>query len=145
MTKRLFALSLTFALLLSLQAQAKCMNCAPQPAPEQPRLVGQAAPQIDFAKSIEDLPLMPGLSVDTDKDLMFVIGKQRIAQTTLRGYVDVDQVYYFYWRTLKEMGWRDAGRNVYERDSERMTMKVSSANAAGQTLVTFTLDPVKHK
>ena len=144
MIKTVFHIVFAFGLLLTAPVvHAKCMNCQPRlPVPTQARNVGQAVPHIDFAKSIEDLPVMQGLHVEDEKDVLFIFGNQRIAQTTLRGYVDIDQVYYFYWRTLKEMGWVDAGRNVYERAEERLTMKVSSADHGGQTVVTFAVQPI---
>lgn len=133
--------ALLAALLFAPEAQAYCVNCQPRVPQRPPQSVGQAAPQITFAKSIEDLPVMPGLDVIADKDFFILFGDRRIAQTTLRGLVDVDQVYYFYWRTLKEMGWQDVGRNLYERAGEQLSMQVRGADRGGQTEVTFALQP----
>lgn len=137
-----FGVLALFLLIQPVAAQSRCVNCQPRlPSRGQVQSVGKIAPQVAFAKSIEDLPVMSGFDVDVDKDVLFIFGQDRIAQTTLRGYVDVDQVYYFYWQTLKEMGWQDAGRNVYERNGETLTMKVRAADQGGQTVVTFAVQP----
>src|ERR1700743_433079 len=50
-----------------------------------------------FAKVIEDLPLMPGLQLVEDEDVLFSTpGSGRIAETNAIGSVDIDEVYKFY-------------------------------------------------
>ncbi|MGE4351467.1 MAG: hypothetical protein AB7E52_04680 [Bdellovibrionales bacterium] len=95
-----------------------------------------------FAKAIEDLPLMPGLGVVEDKDMLFIFGSSRIAQTTLKGGVDIDRVYYFYQATLPQLGWKEITPKLYERSGERLHMKASSANRDGMTYVQFEVEPL---
>lgn len=101
------------------------------------------APQ--FAKVIDDLPLMPGLKVQEDKDVLFIVGPKRIAQTTATGMVDVDDVYTYYEKSLPQLGWRKLSARLYERGSERLRLNVSGANAQGLTIVRFAVEPVTVK
>jgi hypothetical protein len=85
-----------------------------------PTIGQEAAEGILFAKSIEDLPVMKGLEIEEDKDLIFVFGDKRIAQTTLRGWVDIDEVYYFYRKVLPSLGWKFLSMRQYERNGENL-------------------------
>lgn len=95
-----------------------------------------------FTKSIEDLPVMGGLEVVEDKDVFEVFGGQRIAQTVLRGPVDIDSVYYYYASLLPELGWRKLNAKTYQRDGERLFFRPSSANKDGMTYVRFDVEPI---
>jgi len=107
--------------------------------------VGQAAEDTLFAKSIEDLPIMKGLEIVEDKDLVFVFGDKRIAQTTLKGRVDIDKVYYFYNSVLPSLGWKSLTMRLYERDGEQLHLNASSANKEGLTFVHFEVTPIAGK
>ncbi|MFA6280779.1 MAG: hypothetical protein WC612_08375 [Bdellovibrionales bacterium] len=104
--------------------------------------VGQQAPQTRFAKAIEDLPLMEGLEVVEDKDVLFILGPERIAQTTAKGRVDIDKIYYFYQQSLPQMGWREVTASLYERAGERLHVEASCANSDGMTYVRFSVEPI---
>ena len=97
--------------------------------------------QTHFAKAIEDLPLMPGLELDDGHDILFIFGSNRIAQTTAKGFVDIDGVYYFYQDTLPQLGWTQITARLYERGSELLHVDASSANSDGLTYVTFEVEP----
>jgi len=136
-TKRLFLAVFLFGAMLFSTASVA------QPAPNVAALpkVGESAENTLFAKSIEDLPVMNGLSVVEDKDLLFIFGRERIAQTTLKGKVDVDSVYYFYREVLPSLGWRPITMRLYMRDGEELHMRANSANKDGMTFVYFELEP----
>lgn len=102
--------------------------------------VRDAAPQSRFAPSIEDLPLMPGLEIEGD-DVLFVFGSDRIAQTTAKGKVDVDEVYYFYQATLPQLGWTEVNARLYERAGEKLSINASSASSDGFATVKFEVTP----
>jgi hypothetical protein len=94
-----------------------------------------------FAKIIDDLPLMPGLTVVEDKDVLFLMGPKRIAQTTASGLVDVDDVYYFYEKSLPQLGWNRITPRLYERENETLHIEAKSSNADGVTIVQFSIEP----
>ncbi len=105
-------------------------------------LVGAQAKYTVFSNSIEDLPIMTGLEILEDKDVLLLFGSDRIAQTTLKGKVDIDNVYYFYRRALPELGWRKINSKTYERNGERLIMNPNSANKEGMTYVRFSVEPI---
>lgn len=103
--------------------------------------IGDKAKSARFTQAIEDLPLMPGLEIDESDDLVFVFGSHRIARTTAKGFVDIDQVYYFYQETLPQLGWQSLSARRYERSGEILYLDASSANEEGVTIVTFEIKP----
>jgi len=103
--------------------------------------IGEASTTTRFTKAIEDLPLMAGLELIEDDDVVFVFGSNRIAQTTAKGLVDIDTVYYFYQDTLPQLGWQQSNPKLYVRDHELLHVEASSANADGMTYVRFEVEP----
>jgi glucose/arabinose dehydrogenase len=104
-----------------------------------------AAPMVpdgdqQFANVIDDLPLMPGLAVVPQDDVLFVTPRAgRIAETTASGAVDIDDVYRFYSRTLPQLGWINVDARRYRRANEILRI---DAHAEGKvTMVTFSVKP----
>ncbi|MDD5585473.1 MAG: hypothetical protein PHY92_00760 [Alphaproteobacteria bacterium] len=95
-----------------------------------------------FTKVIDDLPLMPGLAEQEDKDVLFIAGPGRIAQTTATGMIDIDTVYQYYQKALPQLGWEAIDARTYERDNERLRLDVSGSNAGGLTVARFSVEPV---
>jgi len=95
-----------------------------------------------FAKVIDDLPLMPGLVPQEDKDVLFIAGPGRIAETTAKGSVDIDEVYHFYQHSLPQLGWKEVNARTYERGNEHLRIDVSGANPSGITVVRFSVEPI---
>ncbi|MER2520527.1 MAG: hypothetical protein ABTQ34_07555 [Bdellovibrionales bacterium] len=90
--------------------------------------------------SIEDLPLMPGLSALRDEDTVFVVPHGgRIAESAAIGAVDVDDVYLYYKRSLPQLGWKASDARTYRRNGERLNIL---ARANGKiTTVQFSIKP----
>ena len=107
-----------------------------------PSVVGLQAPDAQFANAIEDLPLMAGMEVVPENDVVFIFGRNRLVQTTARGRVDIDSVYYFYQESLPQLGWKEISPRLYERGNEQLHVDASSANADGMTYVRFEVKPV---
>ena len=103
--------------------------------------VGEANTQTLFTKAIEDLPIMPNLELVENDDVLFIKKTGRIAQTTLKGPVDIDSVYVFYEQTLPQLGWKQVNPKLYARESELLRVEASSANAEGLTFVRFSVEP----
>lgn len=120
-----------------------CDVYAGPPAYNQVRRIRDMTPASKFAQAIEDLPLMPGLEVESDHDMLFIFGSDRIAQTTVAGKVDVDEVYYFYQATLPQLGWSEVTPRLYERQGEQLHIDARSANADGTAHVRFEVVPDK--
>lgn len=93
-----------------------------------------------FVPSIDDLPLMPGLSPLRDEDTVFVVPHAgRIAESAAIGAVDVDEVYKYYNRSLPQLGWKPNGARTYSRNGEKLHIL---ARANGKiTTVQFSIKP----
>ena len=125
--KALFLLTLLFtAFSLSVAAATPNQN---QPEEQQ------------FTSVVDDLPLMPGLKADDDKDVLFIEPNAgRIAETEAKGEVTIDQVYNFYRHSLPHMGWKVIDGRTYERDGERLLIDAHSDGK--NTTVRFSVKPV---
>ncbi len=95
-----------------------------------------------FAKVIDDLPLMPGLRIVVEKDVLFIAKTGRIAQTMATGSVDVDSVYPFYQKSLPQLGWKLIDARTYERENDRLRIDVSGTGPTAATVVKFSVQPV---
>jgi hypothetical protein len=98
----------------------------------------------NFAKVIDDLPLMPGLQLVEGEDVLFtepVLG--RIAETTAEGPVDIDALYDFYSRSLPGLGWKRLDARNYIREGDHLRI---DAHADGKTTsVRFSVRPIEGK
>ena len=95
-----------------------------------------------FAKVIDDLPLMSGLTIVHDDDVLFITRSGRIAQTIATGAIDVDEVYQFYQKALPQLGWKAVDARSFERDNERLRLDVSSVTPDATTIVRFSVQPI---
>lgn len=98
----------------------------------------------NFAKVIDDLPLMPGLQLVEGEDVLFaepVLG--RIAETTAAGPVDIDDLYRYYSNNLPGLGWKKIDAKNYSRDNDHLRI---DAHAEGKiTSVRFSVRPLEGK
>jgi len=136
---RLFPLCAAFFLVFL----APALAAAPSNVNRKPGAVAAVSDgQPRFAKAIEDLPLMPGLEIQDDKDVLFIAGPKRIAQTTAAGMVDIDEVYHYYRSSLPQLGWKEIDARTYERVGERLRIEVRGNNPSGLTIARFSVEPV---
>lgn len=97
-----------------------------------------------FAETVSDLPLMPGLTEQTEHAMVFDKPNGRIVELAAAGPVDPSAVLGFYGRTLPQLGWRpratgpDGARFV--RADEELSIAVD-APTGGATTVRFSLTP----
>ncbi len=94
-----------------------------------------------FARVIDDLPLMPGLALQDDKDVLFTSGDSRIAETVATGSVRLEDVYNFYGQSLPQLGWKMIDDRTYERDGETLRIDVRGSDATRTAYVRFTVGP----
>jgi len=105
---------------------------------EQPQTISRPP---DFTNVIDDLPLMPGLELVEDEDVLFAAPKAgRIAETTAQGIVDIDEVYKFYRRSLPQLGWKMVDNRTYERESDRLRIDARAEDKV--TTVRFSVRPI---
>jgi glucose/arabinose dehydrogenase len=94
----------------------------------------------EFTKIIEDLPLMPGLELLPDNDVLFLTARSgRIAESTAQGLVDVDEVYKFYRRSLPHLGWKIIDARTFQRDHD--VLRIDAHADQKITTVRFSVKP----
>jgi len=106
-----------------------------------------------FVPGVEDLPLMPGLSVLTGQDVVFDAPGGRVVEAWAAGQVSRQAVLSFYGSTLPQLGWTAAAPDLFRREGETLRLEfpaaasrpVPSPNvqpiAAGSLLIRFYLSP----
>lgn len=107
------------------------------PAPEMPQ---EESDQPQFTKVIDDLPLMPGLQLQDQDDVLFTTKLDgRIAETEAVGSVDIDDVYKFYHRTLPQLGWSVINGRSYRREND--VLRIEAKADGKMTHVHFSVKP----
>ena len=86
-----------------------------------------------------DMPLMPGLAELPSRGLAFDKPEGRIAEASAAGKVMPDSIARFYGDVLPQLGWTQAGKGVYTRQGEKLTMVTATENGLGT--VRFTIAP----
>ena len=76
----------------------------------------------EFVAGTEDVPLMPGLRPLANSDLVFDKPEGRIIEARAEGATTREKVEAFYAASLPPLGWKAAGRDVWQRDSERLRL-----------------------
>ena len=77
-----------------------------------------------FVGSIQDLPLMPGLTEIEEAGLVFDKPDGRIVEAYARGPVEAQAVRSFYRDTLPQLGWRAVGTGLFVRENEQLELQI---------------------
>lgn len=97
-----------------------------------------AAHATQFLSAIEDLPLAPGLAEKPDP-LIFESDQGRVVRVAAEGNVGATEISAFYARTLPALGWKLQNDGAYERESERLTLRVREPANMAPVRVEFEL------
>ena len=92
-----------------------------------------------FLSSVEDLPLMSGLTEDTASSLAFDTADGRIVDAYAHGKVSKQQVVNFYGETLPQLGWKVEGATQFARGGERLRLEFIQGD--GGLTVHYSLSP----
>jgi hypothetical protein len=92
-----------------------------------------------FVSSVEDLPLMPGLSEDKPAGLTFDSAGGRIVEAYATGRVEEDEVLHFYGETLPQLGWTAEAPALFHRGGE--TLHLDFQRGAKGLTVHYYLSP----
>ena len=93
----------------------------------------------EFVAGTEDVPLMPGLKPVPNSDVVFDKPEGRIVEARAEGATTREKVEAFYAASLPPLGWKPAGRDVWQRDAERL--RLDFAGSGGRLAVGFSLSP----
>jgi hypothetical protein len=103
---------------------------------------GSADDATRFLATIDDLPLMPGLTEDANAGVNFDSPAGRIVEAFAFGSVSERQVLDFYAATLPQLGWRQDGDAEFSREREVLQLEFPGPAKAGSPLtVRFALKP----
>ena len=84
----------------------------------------------EFFRSVEDLPLAPGLTEVVDEGVEFDSPAGRIVTAVASGDVRPEAVRAFYRKALPPLGWIPAPGGAYRRDGEVLTFVFENAEKA---------------
>lgn len=102
-------------------------------------LADDAPPQV-FFQTMEDLPLMPGLSEVPDGSIVFDKPDGRIADLyASSGTLAPRAITDFYGQALRQTGWMPAGPGRFSRGSEILTLEITEQDQG--RLVHFRIFP----
>jgi len=88
---------------------------------------------------LDGVPLMEGLQLSRDTDLIKVLPDRPNQPIVAVGILDVDDIYNFYKRTLPPLGWKATSGRDYAKSNEMLHI---NAHADGKlSTVTFTEIP----
>ncbi|MGF1464390.1 MAG: hypothetical protein ACFB2Z_14750 [Maricaulaceae bacterium] len=95
-----------------------------------------------FSDTVEDLPLMTGLS-ESDQTVVFETPQGRIAEVVAHGAVERAEIAVFYAQTLPQLGWRLLSKAplAFERSGERLAVRIEPSAQDGQSWVRFHFTP----
>lgn len=101
-----------------------------------------AGTETSFFRSLDDIPLMPGLKEIEDDSVMFDKPEGRIAEAAARAETPVgaETVRAFYEDALPQLGWEKAEDGGFVRQRERLVMTVAPG-AEGRPTVRFAVEP----
>lgn len=94
-----------------------------------------------FLQRIEDVPLAPGLVERPNAGLAFLTAEGRIVEAVAEGRAAAADIAAFYSATLPELGWEEQAPLQFRRDSELLSISLSSAQ--GRLTVGFSLQPIR--
>jgi hypothetical protein len=93
-----------------------------------------------FFTDLEELPIMSGLVENQAAAVTFETANGRIIEVEASGTVSAEEVVEFYSETLPQLGWEKVGDIAFQRDQERLTLRITDVGA-GRVLVAFSLSP----
>lgn len=97
-----------------------------------------------FVPGFEDIPLMSGMEVDEEGQVLFDTTTGRIAETTVATTQSQDAVRKFYQGTLTQLGWQKIEDFKFRREGEELTLKITK-QSAGTLIIEFELSPIPKK
>jgi hypothetical protein len=93
-----------------------------------------------FIPGINGLPLMGGLMLVPERQVVFDTLNGRIIEVFAIGKNPPSDISSFYSTTLKQLGWTLNSNNEFWRDEELLKLEISE-NQKGQVIVRFSIVP----
>ena len=84
----------------------------------------------DFFRSIDDLPVAPGLTELAEEGVKFESPAGRIVTAVAGGDARPEAIRAFYRKALPSLGWSSAPGGTYRRDGEVLTLRLETKGKA---------------
>lgn len=81
------------------------------------------AKEVVFLPGFDDIPLMEGIEVDREGDVMFDTTTGRIGSIIGVTRHSLDDVYEYYGASLKQLGWVEIAPGEYIREGEKFLIR----------------------
>ena len=105
-------------------------------------VTGLRAEDQDFVSGIDDLPLMPGLTMIEDGSVEFESPLGRLVEARAHGRVKPEAVSVFYSRVLPELGWSANDAQTFSREKEILKITFpDDGEDQSRLTVRFSLSP----
>lgn len=97
---------------------------------------------VGFFRSVEDLPLMPGLTERVEDTVVFDQPGGRVIEAAAHAPVGIPaaRIEAFYAETLPQLGWTPAGPGLFVREAESLRVDVTSRRD-GTTDIRLSIQP----
>lgn len=128
MKTRFFKFLLMILTVVSLTAEAQSQT---------PPLANEFRPV--FSKAISDLPIMPGLTEETESIVIFDKPNGRFIETSASGNVPPQKISHFYRQALPALGWQAQAEGQYRRGQDNLILAIKSDQP--QSRISFTITP----
>lgn len=102
--------------------------CLMLAAPAMAMANSDAALRPVFSSVMSDLPIMPGLTEDTNSAIIFDKPDGRIIETRATGALPANIIDTFYNRALPALGWVPVADHTFFRSGEELTYTVITEN-----------------
>ena len=89
----------------------------------------------EFFRSIDDLPLAPGLTEVVEEGVEFDSPAGRIVTAVAAGDVRSDTVIAFYRKALPPLGWSKTPGGTYHREGEVLTLRLETGGKALKLMI----------
>jgi len=93
-----------------------------------------------FVPGINDLPLMPGLSLRSETPVVFDTPSGRIVEVFDTSAAPLIRIRSFYGDTLPQLGWQQKNKDAFQRDNETLKIEISE-DGKGRRVVRFSVVP----
>ncbi len=94
-----------------------------------------------FSVVMPDLPIMPGMTEDSEAAIVFDKAEGRIIETRAIGAVPLHVIENFYVRALPALGWQRTQQGEYIRKDEKLAFTITKDQNA--SILIFSIQPTK--
>lgn len=100
------------------------------------------AEDVLFLPGFDDIPLMEGIEIDREGDVMFDTTTGRIGSIIGVTQNSLDKVHEYYGDSLKQLGWVEIVPGEYIREGEKFLIRGEPTKGDDATTLHITIEPL---